>query len=86
MKALSYSFYNPTIKVECEWLPQGDFVLSELKTRIEQCVAEDDDVLTQFIEADHLIRLVKQARHFEDIYMVLQDAIYNYEDDDSPVE
>ncbi|GGF17010.1 hypothetical protein [Hymenobacter cavernae] len=84
-KLLSY-FYWGKVPVESTWYQVGEYELAELKEWVLRCIKADDDVLTQFIEKNHLIRLLKQARHFEDIYMVLQNAIYNFEDDDSLIE
>ncbi|NVO30874.1 hypothetical protein [Hymenobacter lapidiphilus] len=81
-KLLSY-FYWGKILVESEWYIIGYYRFEELKEQVALCVKADDDVMTQFIEAEHLTLLVQQARHFGDLYMVLQGAIYNSEDDDS---
>lgn len=81
-KALSY-FYWGSIPVESEWCLVGEYRFEELREQVERCVKADDDILTQFIEPADLILLVQQARHFEDLYMVLHGAIYNCEDDDS---
>ncbi|TGE19664.1 hypothetical protein [Hymenobacter elongatus] len=81
-KLLSYVYWGK-VPFESIWHQLGSYSLPELKSQIDVCIQADDDVLTQFIEADHLQKLVSQARHFEDVYMVLCGAIYNFEDDDS---
>ncbi|MFD2785837.1 hypothetical protein [Hymenobacter rubripertinctus] len=81
-KLVSY-FYWGRISVESHWYSIGLYSLAELKEQVALCIVADDDILTQFIEAEHLLSLVEQARHFEDLYMVLSGAIYNSEDDDS---
>ncbi|TGE05374.1 hypothetical protein [Hymenobacter fodinae] len=83
-KVLTY-FYWGSIPVESEWYIVGNYRFKELQEQVDRCVKADDDVMTQFIEPDHLTLLVQQARHFEDLYMVLNGAIYNFEDDDSIV-
>jgi hypothetical protein len=81
-KLLSYVYWG-RIPVETTWHRLGSYSLAELKSKIDVCIQADDDILTQFIEADHLRRLLREARHFADIYMVLCGAIYNIDDDDS---
>ncbi|WP_426490068.1 hypothetical protein [Hymenobacter sp. 102] len=81
-KLLSY-FYWGRIPVENEWYLIGNYCFEELKDQVERCIKADDDVMTQFIEPEHLTLLVHQARHFGDLYMVLNGAIYNFEDDES---
>jgi hypothetical protein len=81
-KALSYVYWG-TVPVESEWYLIGNYCFEELKEQVERCVKADDDVLTQFIEPEDLTLLVQQARHFEDLYMVLHGAIYNFEDNES---
>ncbi len=80
-KLLSYLYWG-RIPVESQWYSIGPYSLAELKEQVALCIEADDDILTPFIEAEHLTSLVQQARHFEDLYMVLSGAIYNSEDDD----
>jgi hypothetical protein len=81
-KLISY-FYWGRIPVQSEWYVVGNYHLEELKEKVYRCIKADDDVMTQFIEPEQLTSFVQQARHFEDVYMVLNGAIYNSEDDES---
>ncbi|QIX61236.1 hypothetical protein HER32_08620 [Hymenobacter sp. BT18] len=81
-KLLSY-FYWASIPIENEWVITRAYSLDELKERVIACVKADDDILTQFVEEAHLLELVEQCRHFADIHMVLSNAIYNCEEDES---
>jgi hypothetical protein len=51
-RLLAHTFYNPVIEVEPEWSAQGSYQLQELKAAISHCVDKDDDIITQFADAD----------------------------------
>ncbi|TGE20462.1 hypothetical protein E5K00_20920 [Hymenobacter aquaticus] len=71
-KLLAYTFYNPkSIVVRSEWLLQRNFTLPELKNRVKACVEADDDVLTQFSDAEALNTLLDKASSFEEVVRIL---------------
>ncbi|HEU4389816.1 MAG TPA: hypothetical protein VFV34_18565 [Blastocatellia bacterium] len=72
LRVLANTFYNPKrrVPVVCEKI--GDYDLADLKARIAACVAGDDDILTQFIEASEINELLARARTFDDIVTLVR--------------
>lgn len=73
-KVLAATIYNPTFKVQYEYLSTGFYQLDELKQALHDAVKKDDDVLTQFHEADELCGMIAKAANFDDLVEMLNYA------------
>lgn len=70
-RILANTIYNPKIKVTPKWNVSREYNLIELKSIIKKLIENDDDIFTQFIEAEILIRYVDDAKTFQEIYKIL---------------
>src|ERR1051325_11702603 len=66
-KLLASTVYNPTLTVRYEYRAIGRYELSELQRAVIDAIDKDDDILTQFHEAEELTRRVHAARTFDEI-------------------
>jgi len=73
-KLLAATIYNPRLTVRYEYRSLGRYELAELKRALLTAIDRDDDVLTQFHEAEDLKRRVEAAASFDDVAEVLQCA------------
>ena len=62
---LAFTGYNPWRTVPMRYEHTGEYKLPELKRRIWECVERDDDILTQFMEADEIKVALEKATDFE---------------------
>ncbi|GAB3827806.1 hypothetical protein GCM10028821_12140 [Hymenobacter jeollabukensis] len=70
---------NSKMQVASEWVRQAAYSLAELKQAVRDCINDDDDVLTQFVDADELIQRVDSAISFENIRAILWASANNDE-------
>jgi hypothetical protein len=73
-KLLAATIYNPRLTVRYEYRSLGPYELTELRRTLHAAVECDDDVLTQFHEADELKRRIDGAASFDDVAEVLRSA------------
>ena len=73
-KLLAATIHNPTFNVEYEYRSTGFYQLDDLKEALHAAVERDDDVLTQFHDADDLTSRIAAARTFDDLVQVLEYA------------
>ena len=73
-KLLAATIHNPTFNVTYEYQSTGFYKIDELKQALRGAVEKDDDVLTQFHEADELISRIDAAKDFSDLVGVLEYA------------
>jgi hypothetical protein len=66
-RLLARTVYNPKVKVRIRFHEPRPYHLDELKGQLTDLVSRDDDVLTQFIEHDHLNALIRDAASFNDL-------------------
>lgn len=64
---LAKTIYNPSFDVTLFWKKIGMYKLTELKTKINSCIDKDDDILTQFVEADFLKNKVESSVDFSEL-------------------
>ena len=60
--------YNPWFTVDLGWKDERTYEFPELQDDICMCVDMDDDILTQFIEADKLKKLIREASNFHHLF------------------
>jgi hypothetical protein len=71
-KLLAYTFYNPLIPVTFELDPVAENPLTVVKEAVKQAIDADDDILTQWVEADKLQGAVKKASSFKSLVAILK--------------
>jgi hypothetical protein len=67
---------NPTIKVEHLWTQIGRYTLPELKDNVKYCIDEDDDMLTQFLDANELKSRIDRCDNFNSILDTLLQFVF----------
>ena len=70
-KFLAKTVYNPSFNVTLFWKKVGAYKLTELKAKIINCIEKDDDILTQFVEADFLMYKVEHSTGFAELVSLL---------------
>lgn len=66
--------YNPVVKIAYEFEEVGDYSIEELVAAVEAAVREDDDIITQFRDADDLRERLSRAKTFDAVTAVLAYA------------
>lgn len=61
---LAKTIYNPSFDVTLFWKKIRPYELSELKAKIKNCIGKDNDILTQFVEANFLMHKVECSADF----------------------
>lgn len=80
-KLLAATFYNPTVETVALWEPIGNYEMDELKKMVINCIENDDDVLTQFIEVDEFSDKVSQCNTLQEVYNTIDISINGLEED-----
>ena len=78
-KLLANTVYNPRLTVRYEYVSRGPYDLSELRQAVSDAIDNDDDILTQFHEADELNQRLALAQSFDDVVAVLDFAALDTE-------
>lgn len=73
-KLMAATIHNPTFSVQYAYRSTGFYQLDELKMALQDAVDLDDDVLTQFHDADDLAARITAAKTFDDLVQVLEYA------------
>jgi hypothetical protein len=73
---LANTFYNPTIKVELEWRHLEKYRLNDLINHILKCVDQDDDIITQFEEAETIKNNLEKSQTYEEIIQTLKKLVF----------
>jgi hypothetical protein len=82
-RLLANTFYNPVVNVIPEWTILGKYDNEELKGTIINLVDKDDDILTQFVEAETLKVEINKCTSFEEIYAALNENIFEFKEKNS---
>ena len=75
-KLLARTVYNPILNAEVIWTFNGTYQLFELKAKLKNCVDKDDDIITQFEEADIIKSAIGKAENFNEILEVLNKYVF----------
>ena len=75
-KLLAKSLYNPLVAIKRSWIQNGNCTLQDLVKKINYCIDNDDDVLTQFVDADNLKSKVDMCEDFDSLVKTLTDLIF----------
>jgi hypothetical protein len=69
---LANTVYNPRITVTLLWREPEPYGLDELRRAYSKAVDNDDDILTQFVEAADLRDRISTAQSFDELVAVYQ--------------
>ena len=72
-KFLANTVYNPRITVSITWGEPKSYNFQELQDIYSKAVDKDDDILTQFVEANELKQRIASAKSFQELV-----EIYNW--------
>ena len=70
-RLLASSVYNPWIGVRLVYRTAGTYTIDDLRSTLASAIDLDDDVLTQFHEAEELLAMVSAASSFDDLVEVV---------------
>ena len=73
-KILAATIYNPTMIVRYDFHSLGPYEIDDLKQAVADAIDKDDDILTQFHEADELKELLADAKTFDGVLKLLRFA------------
>jgi hypothetical protein len=77
---LRYKIHNKPLQGEEVWTKISDYHLDDLKAHLYICIDNDDDVLTQFVEADEFKTKIKDCTIFIAIFDTLEKYIWGTDD------
>lgn len=72
---------NPKVAIAIIWKDPTPYSLEELKKEFCHAVDQDDDLLTQFVEADELKRRISQAKSFDELVAVYDGMVTDHSDE-----
>jgi len=78
---LANTIYNPRTTVSIEWQCPSEYRFEELKTAYSKAVDQDDDILTQFVEAPELKRKIAEVQTFDGLV-----EVYRWMETEQPYE
>jgi len=81
-RILSKLFYNPSFDAKVIWTLYDTYELDDLKAQITKCIDQDDDILTQFTEAEIINSGIKSSSSFDNLIKLLNEYIFTYRDED----
>lgn len=76
-RLLARTVYNPLHKVAVKWIDHGSYDLYDLKEEIHRCVDTDDDVITQFEEAEVIKSAIDRAISFDQLILALKKYVFD---------
>ncbi len=74
---LAYTFYNPKYKTIPVWERVREYHIEDLKDRLKECIDADDDIFTQYEEAEIIKREIDICFSFIDVVDVLNKYVFN---------
>ena len=72
-KLLANTFYNPKMEVDLKWKEPKQFMYSDLQDTITKIIEKDDDIYTQYINHDKLIKLISESKSFKELFENLKN-------------
>lgn len=73
-RLLAATVYNPRVRVRYEYEVASSYEPTELRDGVGAAIRADDDILTQFHEAEELLEALAPAATFDEIAAVLRRA------------
>ena len=71
-RLLAATVYNARTGVRLVYRSAGAYALDDLRSTLTHAIELDDDVLTQFHEADELLTMIRAASSFDDLVEVVR--------------
>ncbi|HAA12608.1 MAG TPA: hypothetical protein DCE41_13310 [Cytophagales bacterium] len=81
-RLLAKTVYNPRVEVQLRWILKDNYELSKLKSELNGCIDKDDDVLTQFVEAEIIKQAIIDSKTFEEIYALLMKYVFDVDEEE----
>jgi len=81
-RLLARTFYNPRVEAKIVWTKVADYRLDELKDKLKDCVDKDDDIITQFEEADVIKTAIDKTAVFDDLIKVLNKYVFEVDEEE----
>ena len=75
-KFLAHTVYNPNVSVRLKWNSGKNYDLNLLKNELKKRVDQDDDIITQFEEADVIKEALEKGDSFENILSTLNKYVF----------
>jgi len=72
---------NPWVPIASEWIRISEYNIEELKSGINHQVDKDDDILTQFEEAEVIKAGISASKSFQEIRDVLNKYVYQVDEE-----
>lgn len=79
-KLLARTFYNPSYDAKTVWTLKGSYDLSDLKQQLNYCVDKDDDIITQFAEAEVIKSAIDNSSSFDNVLQVLNKYVFSVDE------
>ena len=80
-RLLARTIYNPIVPVEVKWVSLGSYTIQELVHAIHEQIDKDDDILTQFVDADTIKAGIDAARSFQDLVVALNKYVFEVDEE-----
>ena len=80
-KFLAYTIYNPQLKISLRWTKIREYQIDELKTDIYNQVDKDDDIITQWEEADFIKQRIETCKSFDAIVETLNRYVFKVDEE-----
>ena len=80
-KLLANTVYDPILNTKVIWTFDVIYQMNELKEKLKDCVDKDDDIITQFEEADAIKASIGKATNFDEILIVLNKYVFDVDEE-----
>ena len=79
-KLLAKTLYDPLVSAKVVWKKKANYELKDLKETLYEMIEKDNDVLTQYFEAETLKLAVSQVKTFAQLISVLNQYIFEVDE------
>lgn len=76
-RLLAKTVFNPIITIKYKWEKDGISQFNDFKKKIVKSIELDDDVLTQYNDAEDLIKLISATNNLEGLFQIVQTYIFS---------
>lgn len=76
-RILAYTLYNPKYKATPVWSKVREYHIEDLKDVLLDCIDRDEDILTQYEDAEIIKKDISIAFSFVDLVEVLNKYVFN---------
>jgi hypothetical protein len=79
-KLIAKTLYDPLVSAKVVWEKKAYYELKDLKESLYEMIEKDDDVLTQYFEAETLKLAVSQVKTFLQLISMLNQYIFEVDE------